>query len=166
MAASYRRPELALYCANLDELSITGFLLETRMPARVARCAELEQLLGALNANPYAPAGGGIRLAIVIHEGRTPEAKAATEAILRAVDEEFPDVPLLLVDLAKVFNDDALADRRLAGVFSPVVLIGAARQLAARKRGPIQNGRPLPARPLRRPATREERMLTLAERCA
>jgi hypothetical protein len=170
MPASQRRRDLAIYSTNLDELTLAGFVLETRiLHSRLHRCLELEALLRKLAAHPYKAGSTGIRLAVIIHEGRMPEAVAATEHVLQSLDEEFPEVPVLLVDLPNVFRAGAaLADVRLAGVCSATALINAARTLMLRKRGPIRAEGPQPASAIVRPPaqTPVTRMMGLAEKCA
>lgn len=76
------------------------------------------------------------RCVVVIHEGRTASAKAATDALLDAIDLGHPTVPVMLLDLPVIYDNSALADRVVHGAYDATLVLEGVRDIWTRKTGP------------------------------
>lgn len=120
--------KVILYSVNDGERGLLAFTLKHRLGLDVRQCLEWAHIAAQLREND-------IRGLLIIHEGRSEDAKQATAAILSTLKRDYPEIPLLLVDTPNVF-DVSPADIRLPGIVKPMLLIGTLKTLVARKPGP------------------------------
>jgi len=127
--------KVILYGVNDDERGLIAFALANRLRLDVRQCLDAQQIAGQLRGNPPTDEYG-IRMLVFIHEGRTVPAITRTLSMLGKIQKAHPDLPILLVDMPKIFGDNAPATVKLAGIVAPLVLIETVKTLTARKRGP------------------------------
>jgi len=127
--------KVILYSVNDGERGLTAFALANRLRLDVRQCLDALQVVGQLRGDPPTDEHG-IRLLVYIHEGRTLPAITNTLSFLGKIRKKYPDLPILLVDMPKIFGDNAPATVKLAGIVAPLVLIETVKTLTARKRGP------------------------------